>query len=76
MTRHGADTVENDYKEDEDCYFLIACSKPSEKEIRQDATEKVMDKLIDWMEGRYDLPALREKIKELRKGDHGRNHDI
>jgi hypothetical protein len=43
MTRHGADTVTDDYEEDEDCYFLIVCSKPSEKEIRQDERDKVLD---------------------------------
>ena len=39
----------------------------NEKHIRKDEREKVLDELEQWMKGRYDLPALKEKIAELRQ---------
>jgi hypothetical protein len=43
----------------------------SYKNVRKDGREKVLDKLVAWMKGRYDLPALKEKIEELREGKDG-----
>jgi hypothetical protein len=45
-------------------FGYVGCASHSDFQSERD---KVLDELTKWMKGRYDLPALKEKIVELRQ---------